>query len=443
MSIKDLRNKLKPIPVSSLEEGDKALDKQLGRKRNDGTPDFHTIEEGTNLFRIYPPHEQLDRFGKPYSFTEPMSVAYVPAYIPKRDTEGKPVVDSNGKVELKLGVRPVFNSKVHGKLNEQGVPVCERDLIDEYIRLTNQRANELHPDDEAKRKDYAKYVYGIFNLDPNKRINGILYRTSWVMYADKIVGGNPTELKRLEIGKSVKESINKIANIESANEPLGTDPFTDLDDGRTIKIVYNKQLNIPQNERKPADYYTTVLDNATEEVELANKKIAKINKTYPITDDQLEKFSTVPSLAKLYREVFTRKDFDIQLEGLKLLDEQHNMGIFYTDEFLAIAEEIASHYPDEDDAPQESTKSEGEELKAEKKPAVVTEEVKEEPKQETPKTIVKEEVAQKPEPDPVVVKEEPKVVQTTTVATPTTSGTAPLSMKERLEALKKQKESQG
>lgn len=359
MSIQDLRKKLKPTPVAAMEEQDQQLDKTLGRGNRNNTSDYHKIDNGKNVFRIYPPHDSIDeKTGKPNPFAEPKVVTYIPAMVPERDADGKEIKE-NGKTKLKLSAKPVFNAKIHGKTDAWGNSVG-KDAIEEFIRLTLEKAKVLYPDSEEERKKFCLPIFGQYSKDSSKRVNGIIYQQTWIAYADKIEGEKIT-FGRLELKKAVKNRLNKIAAIESDNEPLGTDPFTDLDEGRAIVIIYNKDAE------KPEDYYTTEIDNSTID-EVVNGRKVKIQKAFPVTDEQLEKFAKVDSLTKIYRNAFTRKDLDIQITGLKMLDDKYKLGVFDTDEFQAILEELVELYPVEEstDEKTEKVQEESEVMTAEK-----------------------------------------------------------------------------
>lgn len=354
--IANLRKGLKPVPVASLEAADKELNKKLGRKSYDQNDDFIQFEDGGNLFRIYPAHGRpdpknpdeiltVDEHGVPYPFAEAIASTFVPAMYPKKDNDGN-IIKKDGLTVMNKSVKMVYSSTIHGKMGADGKPVSV-DLIEEFIRLALKYADENFSD-KNDREEYLLPIYGKYSNDPAKRVNGVYYSARWVMYVKKIVAGETTiKCGRLDIGKSVKTRINKIAAIELENEPMGTDPFTDLDDGKAVKITYNPDAT------KSTDYYTTDLDNSTEEIMHDNKKL-KVVKTFPITDEELTAFADKDSLVDLYRNAFTRKDFDFQLAGLKMIDDEYDMNIFDTDEFQDIATEIVEHYPVEESTEEEN-----------------------------------------------------------------------------------------
>jgi hypothetical protein len=116
---------------------------------------------------------------------------------------------------------------------------------------------------------------------------------------------------RYEIKVSIWKQINDFMNNVDLN-PNGfeSDPFTDIDSG--YYFVVNKQKK---------EYRVTV-----------------INKSYPIPDDFLKQFENLDRLEDVlsYRE----QDWEKQLEGLRNIDEDYEVGLFDSDEFQAIIAEI-------------------------------------------------------------------------------------------------------
>lgn len=335
MGLEDLRKKLKPTSVASMEEQDKQLDSSLGRNRSNN--DHLKIVDGYNLFRIFPPHDTLDDQGKPNPFAEPKVVVFLPAIVNQRDDQGKDILDDQGKPKKKEGVKPVFNAKIHGKRDKFGNPLT-KDLVDEFIGLALSKSKSIESEEE--RKAYLLPIFGQYSKDSAKRVNGIIYNSTWEAYAVKISGDSWT-FGILEIKKVVKNRLNAISAVESANEPLGTDPFTDLDEGRGLVVVYNSKAD------KAEDYYTTEIDSTTVEEILEGGRKIKTLRMLPITDEQLEKFSKATPLAKIFRNIFSRRDLDLQITGLEMIDTKWKLGIFKTEEFQTIVEELLEEYPEE------------------------------------------------------------------------------------------------
>lgn len=334
------RSKFKRTSASQLAQQDKELNKTMGRKEKQGNG--HDIEDGSNLFRIYPVHPDIAEKHPNAVFAQPFVQTFIPAMVQDKDKSGNILKDSDGKPKLKEGVKPVFNAKVHGGFS--------KDLIDEYISLAVQNAKDmgLQGDDY---KEYLKPIYGAYSKDPKKNINGINYPQVWIMYADKYPNANPAAnpvFDELRIKKAIKERLNKISAIEAANDPLGTDPFTDIEEGRAIKILKDSAAENPQN------YYTTELDSSTVNEVIGNRTV-KVQKAYPLSDEQLDHFlKQEPLFVKYGKKLATRKNFESQLAGLEMFDTKWEMGIFELPKWSEIVAECDSYYPENDAASEQA-----------------------------------------------------------------------------------------
>jgi hypothetical protein len=330
------RSKFKKTSAAQLAQADKNLNKAMGKREN-GFSNGHDVDEGINLFRIYPVHPDIAEKDPTAVFAVPYVSTFLPAMVQVKDQQtGKPI-EENGKPKIKESVKPVYNAKVHGGM--------KKDLVEEYIRLANKNAKDMNLN-ENDRKEYLKYVYGSYNsYDPSKSIQGINYPQVWIVYADKFAGGNPSATPIFDewrLKKSIKERLNKIAAVEAANDPLGTDPFTDIEEGKAVRVLKDTKTGDAKNT------YTTELDNSTVS-ELVNGKTYKVQKTYPLTDSQLEQFlAAEPLHIKYGKKLATRKNFENQLSSLELFDQKYNMGIFDLQEWNDIVIEIDGFYPEND-----------------------------------------------------------------------------------------------
>jgi hypothetical protein len=331
------RSKFKASTASQLVQADKDLNKGLGKKDKQGKG--HDIDEGNNLFRIYPAHpDSVSQL-----FVVPFAEVYLPAMVQERDKDGKPVLE-NGQPKMKLGVKPVYNAVVHGNK--------PKDLIVEYINLMNKKAKSLNLDKDGYKK-FMLPVYGAFNnANPKASVQGMNYKAQHILYADKYPAANPAAkpiFDELRIGAGIKKRLNALSALESANDPMGTDPFSDIEDGRAIRILKQKSDD-------PNLIYTTELDSSTEN-QVINGKTYKVNKTYPLSDEQLEKLMQQEPLDVKYgKKLATRKNFETQLAGLEIIDNKYNLGIFGSDEWNEIVLECDEYYP-ETDAVETSTKT--------------------------------------------------------------------------------------
>lgn len=303
---------------------------------------FHEIEEGVNKFRLYFGHPDVEDS----TTLETKVVSFVPYMKVEKNDDGEDIIDvKTGKPKLKRTTKPIFNSKVHG-----GLPYS---LTETFIELAKKNADLLYPDkaDAEAKKQYLEAVVGS-EYKPNTKPahQGILPKMSWVCYADKLVGktkdadGNEVDkflFGKLEIKKSVKNGINKISAIESVDDAYGSDAcFTDVDNGRLLVVLYDKSL-------KANEMYNVSIDSQKVNVKLENGKTEKIDKKYPLTDDQINTFLEAPKLTDM-RNAYTRKDFNNELEGLRMLDVENDLGVFDTDEFKDIVNKIDNLLPEEE-----------------------------------------------------------------------------------------------
>lgn len=325
------RSKFKPTSNAAAKESDASL----GINKSGGA-DYLKITPGVNYFRIYPVHP--DDGGA--LFAQPKAVHWLPVEVAKKDSKGEIIKDKKGQPVTEVKNKPIFNAIVHGGQ--------DKDLVEEYIAIANKIANETFKDDKEKATflDPINGGYGSKN-------SGILRKLSWVMYVDKLSGAEhkPT-FGRLEIGKAVRNRLASISATESANDPVGTDPFTDIEDGRAIVVNYNDKAD------KPQDYYTTELYSPM--IKGGGGKI----QLFPLSDEALAKFLELPSLKKLFVGAYNRKTFDTSLSALKNFDDEHQIGVFDYDDgqFLNIADKLLQELPEADEEKDQEAVASGREV---------------------------------------------------------------------------------
>jgi hypothetical protein len=327
------RSKFKATVVAATVEQDKELAASLGRDGGNYSK-YIKCEDGDNLLRIYPPHPEEDGGGE--VFAEPKVTVFLPMMVVERDSNGQPIMES-GKPKLKESVKSVFNSRIHAN--------TPKDLVEEYVKLAIETLeSDLSHCQDAVAKSQITEKLNRLKGNYALKIQGLNYKSAWVMYVDRIVGSNST-FGPIEIGISVKDRINAIAaSTDSANNPLATDPFTGLDDGRALKITYNSKAT------KPQDYYKTELDNTLVPTVIAGATY-NLPRVFPLTDDQLESFMKATPLAKRFKNCFTRRDYELQFEGLTFFDKKYNINLFQNSHFLEICEEIDTYYPEIEESP--------------------------------------------------------------------------------------------
>lgn len=339
------RKQLKATEVSVLKEQQATVNKLIGARFGDRAQ-YLPIEKGTNKFRLYPAHPKTS------SFIYARTLHWLPSEMK---------VERSGREITEIKNKPIFNSIAHGG--------TKKDIVDEYIKFTKKELEEEIQDEGQLRERLSPMTHWK---------TGILAKTTWVCYADKIASGEK-EFGFLDISSSVKDKLNDLAITEDGDEPISVDPFTDPDDGKAIIITYNPNAKTPGGADDYKNYYKVTLE---------------WKGNYALTDEQLEKWLKLESLESLYKNTYKRSDFENALRGLQLFDEKHKYGTFDHDAWILIVSEIDAYYPEEE------VEKDGEVWQEEDKEVTKTEVVEEEasqPKASTmgdekiPKAVIKDE----------------------------------------------------
>jgi len=289
---------------------------------------FHKIEKGANKFRFYPAHPGTS------NFIYEKVIAWLPQEIPAKDG-----------AEAKIERRPIFNSRTHGG--------TKKDIVEEYIKFVVRQLTEEIQDE----KELSKRLDPILNWK-----TGIKAGVSWVAYADKINSLGEAFFGMVNVTDGTKNKLNELAIVEDPNEPISVDPFTNPDTGKAVVITYT-----PDAKAKGDVYKVTLL----------------WQKNSPLSESQLEAFSEVETLQSMFRNSYTRKDFERALDGLQIIDAEHGYDAFQNDNWLEIVEEIDRYYPEEGETAAEEVAEEIAEEATESIEEVEAEEV-EEVKEEKP-----------------------------------------------------------
>jgi hypothetical protein len=147
---------------------------------------------------------------------------------------------------------------------------------------------------------------------------GLQMKTTWICYADKHMPDDK-EFGLLEMKKTVRDAIMDLNIIEDEEEAFTSDVFTDIEEGRLALITYDS------NAKKASDYYKTAV----------SKKVV------PLSDEDLEAFDAVTPLSKLEMFSYSRKDFQLALEGIEYFDNLHEINLFDDEDFQEIVASIS------------------------------------------------------------------------------------------------------
>jgi hypothetical protein len=335
MAKPNLRDKYRGTPINTVKAKAEEEDSEIGVSA--GRSGYLEItDQLTNKFRLYPSHHPEGLF------MIPTTKAWLS------------VEKDNGE----QGRTTVFHGVRHGHLKQ--------DPIEAYIAT----CQSLLKGDEKLVNLVGEYKKGGGGRE------GLSFQTTWIAYADKIKPDKSKQFGLLELKKSVRDALNSQAAIESDDQQIEIDPYTDSDTGRPILIKYNK------NAKKVADYYKTQVSSAP----------------LALTDDELESFDSKTPLVDMFGKVYSEKDFDSALEGLRNFDEEHEMGIFDSTEFQDIIETLRNQLENQPKAGKTTTSktTKATPAKTSNKKVVEEEEEEEEEIAEEEEEAVEEEVSGDP-----------------------------------------------
>lgn len=316
------KSKFKKQSIEDVEAEVKQAEKTMykGGKSYTG---FATIQKGKNVFRVVPA----------------MGKAYVACKMSKLRVE-VPTYDANGKVTGKeVKDKNVFCADIHGKNLLKG-----KDPIVLYCDYVRKKASEEYQDDVERRK-FLNPIMGY--KKGNKFVWGINPSLAYVCY----VYQGSKDFARLQLYGTWMNRIKEISVEMSDDETVSFDIFSQLEGAYPLVITmgeddkgkktYSLSAGVPKKGQSWDEFFEETA----------------------IPDEDMEYFlNEVSTLEEIYKDVYSQKDFNMALDGLKRFDEENGYDIFADDGFLTEIEEMAAMIPDEN-----SKNDEGEEDEAPKK----------------------------------------------------------------------------
>lgn len=363
------KSKFKKQSIEDVEAEVKQAEKTMykGSKSYTG---FATVQKGKNVFRVVPA----------------MGKAYVACKMSKLRVE-VPTYDANGKVTGKeVKDKNVFCADIHGKNLLKG-----KDPIVLYCDYVRKKASEEYQDDTERRK-FLNPIMGY--KKGNKFVWGINPSLAYVCY----VYQGPKDFARLQLYGTWMNRIKEISVEMSDDETVSFDIFSQLEGAYPLVITmgeddkgkktYSLSAGIPKKGQTWDEFFEETV----------------------IPDEDMEYFlNEVPTLEEIYKDVYSQKDFNMALDGLKRFDEENGYDIFADDGFLTEIEEMAALIPEEgskddeddeeDEAPKKKPASKPNKVKKEPEPDDATEADEEEekpaPRKRTPASAPAKEKAAK------------------------------------------------
>lgn len=304
------RSKFKKAKIEEVDENlNKAQETMSQFGKQGGRASFLSLaKEGRYEIRILPSETQ-----RPYV---PRKCAKLPIECTVFDKDGK----DTGKKEIRM--KDVFTSDVHSD-RMQG-----QDAVAIYIEYIDKMVAEIQDSDE--RKKFRAPITG-FRKTNGEWVWGIAPTLNYVAYVlyDK-------EIHRMDIRPQWWKAMKSIS-IERSKKAVSLDVFSDHETGYPLIINYYK-------DEKKKNVYD--LSCGLPEVGETWDEFFESNR---VPDSVLEALDQLPSLEDQYVDVFSRKDWDMQLEGLKRIDEKYGFDIFENDEFLDRLEQLEALVPEVED----------------------------------------------------------------------------------------------
>lgn len=306
----------------SIDEVDDDLKKAQATMKNPafgsqgGRASFYSVnKEGRYELRVLPSVNG----GKPYISRK---VAKLPIECPIYDKDGK----DTGKKEVRQ--KDIFTSDVHSDRMEG------KDAVMIYLDFVYALANDIQDSDEKKK--FLAPVTGYFNKQ-KQWVWGISPNLNYVCYAYV-----EDEIHRFDIRPQWWKKMKSISLERSNDNVINIDIFSDCDEG--YPLIINTTLN--EKNKTQFDISCGLPD--------ANKRENwdDFFERVRVPDSVLQELEELPSLEDQYKDVFSRKDWDMQIEGLERFDKQNGFEIFQNDEFLNALEELEKLVPEDNDVKQ-------------------------------------------------------------------------------------------
>lgn len=320
------RSKLKATTATALQS--KQREQETKRPTAGGGAGYLEIKPGTNKFRIFPfhPDSGID------TYAVPVTVSYLMVTKPKRDEKTGRVIE--GEFENKRS--RVFNGKVHGNL--------PKDLVEEYMTFAKKVAIPNFVEGRSNAKELGDKIWNIMTY-AGKGSQAIKPSDAWTVYAMKEEGKDGeggsiwSKPGLLDLKRTITAQFTEKA-IEFSGDALTPDIYTDPDTG--ICVIITKK-----GEGKDTEYK---MELDTAKYKEGTRMVSAAVET-PLTDDQIEAWFKLPSLAKMFVNSFKRKDFEYQIEGLQNFDnyltsQGYPINVFGYDEFQQVIGELMELVPE-------------------------------------------------------------------------------------------------
>lgn len=305
------RSKFKKAKIDEIDDSVKVAQAsmKLPGFNGDYARFFSMKDPGKYWFRILP-----SITGKPYV---PCKTVKLPIECPVYDKDG----NDTGKKEIRT--KDVFTSDVHSKAMQGKSATLT------YIEYVYNLASEIQDKDER-----SKFLFPIngYRTGQGKWVWGVSPMLNYVAYVALYPFSN-NDIYRLNLQPKWWDRMKEISIEKSSDDVLSIDVFSDPEEGYPLVINFtmeNGKRNYTLDPASPAkgQSWDDFFDKTT------------------VPDGVLDNLSKLPSLDDLYIDVYSRKEWDLEMEGLQRLDEQTGYNIFSNEQFLDELEAMEKLVPD-------------------------------------------------------------------------------------------------
>lgn len=302
------RSKFKKASLGQIDEVAKKAEQTM-YSNNKEYVQYVSVLEGKNIFRVLPAIKDI---------------TYAAVKTSKLQCEVT-TFDQNQEPTTEVKSKNVFCADVHGTNLLKG-----KDPISTYCKYVYKKAEEEIQDNEEKKKYLAAltgyrgkkgFVFGI-----NPTLNYVCY--VWM-------GGK--DIRKLQLRPAWLKRIKEISIELSEDDVMSLDVFSGVDDGYPLCIT------MTEDDKKKKTYSVSAVTPKR------GQSWDDFFEENAIPDDVLQELVKLQSLEELYVNCYSRKDFDLAIDGLHRLDEEEKYGIFQDDAFLDEIEQMSKMIPEEDE----------------------------------------------------------------------------------------------
>lgn len=252
--------------------------------------------------------------------------AYVPCKTVKLEVEKYIYKDGEKTDKKELKMSDIFTSDIHStRMGGKDAALIYQDYVYEL-------ASEIQDQDERK-----KFLYPLtgFRGRDGKWVWGLSPMLNFVSYVAPYPIIN-NDIYRLNLQPKWWNRMKEISLDKSNDDVLSIDVFSDPEEGYPLTIKFDM-------ENKKRSYVLDALEISR------GQSWDDFFAETTVPDSILEKLAGLPSLDELYVDVFSRKDWDFEMEGLQRLDEKSGYNIFSNEQFLDELEALEKLVPEDDE----------------------------------------------------------------------------------------------